>query len=100
METVIGIIAFIVTLVGVLAALGYTGYLYQLQRVAQQRAGGEAAIARVRKRMPVSLGASGAAILGLLLTMGGIPLDVVGIILGGGAGLFAAGQLKQANKQL
>jgi hypothetical protein len=99
-ETVIGVIAFFVTLVGLLATLGYTGYLWQLDRVAQKRPGGDATIVRVKKRMPVALGATGVAALGLLLTLGGIAPDIIGIILAGGAGSFSVKQLGQANKSL
>lgn len=100
MESVIGVIAFFVTLVGLLATLGYTGYLWQLDRVAQKRAGGDATQVRIKKRMPVALGATGVAVLGMLLTLGGITPDIIGIILAGGAGTFSAKQLGQANKQL
>ncbi|MDQ6657622.1 MAG: hypothetical protein M3Z00_05245 [Actinomycetota bacterium] len=100
MGTVIGVIAFFVTLVGLLATLGYTGFLWQLDRVAAKRAGGAATQVRVKKRMPVALGATGAAVLGMLLTFGGITPDIIGIILAGGAGVFSSKELRQANKQL
>ncbi len=98
---VIGIIAFLVTLVGLLATLGYTGFLWQLDRVAQRRAGGDATQVLVKKRMPVALGSTGVGALGFLIALGsGLGADVIGIILAGGAGLFAVGQLGQANKKL
>lgn len=95
-----GFIWTVIAIVGLLATLGYTGYLWQLDRVAQQRAGGEATRVRVKKRMPVALGSTGVALLGTLLTNGSLGMDIVGIILAGGAGLYSAGQLKQANRQL
>lgn len=100
MGTAIGVIAFFVALVGVLAALGYSGYLWQLDRVAQQRAGGDTTRALVRKRMPVALGSTGVAAVGWLFTLGGVAPDIIGIILAGGAGLYSLGQLGQANKKL
>jgi len=100
-KIVIGIIAFLVTLAGLLATLGYTGFLWQLDRVAQRRAGGDATRVLVKKRMPVAAGAAGVGALGFLIALGsGLGADVIGIILAGGAGLFAAGQLGKANKQL
>lgn len=35
---------------------------------------------------------------GFLLTLGGIPLDIGGIILAGGAGMYASKELGRANK--
>ncbi len=100
-KIVIGIIAFLVTLAGLLATLGYTGFLWQLDRVAQRRAGGDATRVLVKKRMPVAAGAAGVGALGFLIALGsGFGADVIGILLAGGAGLFAAGQLGKANKQL
>lgn len=50
--------------------------------------------------MPVAFGTTGAPALGFLLTLGGIPLDIGGIILAGGAGMYASKELGRANKQL
>lgn len=95
-----GFIFTVIALLGLLATLGYTGYLFQLDRVAQKRAGGEVARSRVKKRMPVALGSTGAAVLGLILTSGGIAPDIIGIILAGGAGAYSVKELGDANKQL
>lgn len=91
----------IIAVVGLLATLGYTAYLWQLDRVAQKRAGGDEVRNRVKKRMPVALISSGAALVGLIMTSGdSTTADVIGMILAGGAGAFSLGQLGQANKQL
>lgn len=95
-----GFLFTIIALVGLLAALGYTGYLYQFDRVARTRAGGEVVRERVRRRMPAALGSTAAAVLGLALTSGSLVADVIGIILAGGAGVWSAGQIGRANKQL
>lgn len=95
-----GIIFTVIALIGLLATLGYTGYLWQLDRVAKGRAGGDAVAVRVKKRMPVALGSTAAAVLGLILTAGGITPDIIGIILAGGAGAYSVKELGQANKQL
>lgn len=96
-----GIIALLITLVGLLATLGYTGYLWQLDKVAQRRPGGAATTARIKKRMPVALGATGVGALGFLIALAtGITPDIIGIILAGGAGVFSVKQLGQANKNL
>lgn len=95
-----GVIFTLIALVGLLATLGYTGYLFQLDRVAKGRAGGDATSVRVKKRMPVALGSTAAAVVGLILTGGGIAPDIIGIILAGGAGAYSVKELGQANKQL
>lgn len=96
-----GFIFTLIALVGLLAALGYSGFLWQFDKVAQKRAGGELARQRIKKRMPLALGSSAAAALGLIITAAsGTGGDIIGIILAGGAGVWSASQIGQANKQL
>ena len=95
-----GFIFTLIALVGLLAALGYSGFLWQFDKVAQRRAGGEIARQRIKKRMPLALGSTAVAVLGLILTSGSGFGDVLGIILAGGAGVWSATQIGQANKQL
>jgi hypothetical protein len=91
MGTVFSIVAALVALVGLLAALGHVGYLAMLSNAAKKRgmAGGTTAD-YVNSRWKVAGGTAGVALLALLLTTAdSVPVDVIGLLLGGGAGLAA-----------
>ncbi len=100
MGTVIDLIATIVAVLGLLGALGYGGYLLMLQSVAQKRPGTSHLAADARKRLPAAGGLVLGALVAWLLTSGGIPLDVVGLLLGGGIGLVSVNQLQAARRRL
>jgi hypothetical protein len=100
MGAVIGLVAFVVALVGLLAALGHVGYLAMLNSAARKRgASGAYAVDYVSGRWKVAGITTGAAALALLLTSGGIAPDILGILLGGGAGIVAKNQLDSTRKQ-
>lgn len=86
MGPVIGLVAFLVTLVAFLAAAGHAGYLAMISTAAKKRAGGQPAMRFVRKRVPVAGVSVAVTLLALLIQMGGIGPDVFAILLGGGGG--------------
>ncbi|PVZ07923.1 hypothetical protein [Actinomycetospora cinnamomea] len=100
MGTVIDLIATIVTVLGLLAALGYGGYLLMISSVASKRPGASHLAADARGRVPAAGGLALGALVALLLTNGGIPLDVIGLLVGGGVGLVSVNQLQGARKRL
>ena len=75
MGTVIDLVATIVAIVGLLAAVGYGGYLFMLQSVAGKRPGASHLAADARGRLPLAGGLVLVTLVGLLLTGGGVPLD-------------------------
>lgn len=91
MGTVFGIVAVIVALVGLLAALGHVGYLAMLNNAAKKRGlSGGTTVDYVNSRWKVAGGTAGVALLGLLMTTSSsVPIDLIGLVLGGGAGLYA-----------
>jgi hypothetical protein len=91
MGAVIGIVATVVALVGLLVALGHVGYLAMLNNAAKRRGlAGGSTTDYVKGRWGVAGGTTAVAALGLLLTTGtSVPLDVIGMVLGGGGGLAA-----------
>jgi hypothetical protein len=94
MEFAIGIIAFVVTVVGLIAALGHVGYLAMLNSAARKRgASGAYAVDYVGGRWKVAGITAGAAALALLISTGGVGPDILAILLGGGAGAAAKLQL-------
>lgn len=96
MGAVVGLVAFLVALAGLLVALGHVGYLAMLNSAATKRGvAGGATADYVAGRWKVAGGTAAAAALGLLLTSGALPLDVLGLLLGGGAGVVAKGALDQ-----
>lgn len=100
MGTVIDLIATIVAILGLLAAVGYGGYLLMLRSVATKRPGASHLAADARKRLPAAGGLTVGALLALLLTNGGVTPDVIGLLLGGGIGLASVNQLQGARKRL
>jgi hypothetical protein len=91
MGAVFGIVAAVIALVGLVVALGHVGYLALLGNAAKKRglSGGTTAD-YVNSRWKVAGGAAGVALLGLLLTgADSVPVDLIGLLLGGGAGIYA-----------
>ena len=100
MGDLIGIVAFVVALVGLLAALGHVGYLAMLNNAARKRGvSGGATADYVSGRWKVAGGTVGVALIGLLFTNGGVGPDIIGLILGGGAGIAAQQSLGTTRKQ-
>jgi hypothetical protein len=100
MESVIGLVAFLVALAGLLAALGHVGYLAMLNNAARKRGvSGGTTIDYVSGRWKIAGGTAGVALIGLLFTTGGIGPDIIGLLLGGGAGIAAQQALGTTRKQ-
>jgi hypothetical protein len=91
MGAVFGIVAAVVALVGLLAALGHVGYLAMLNNAAKKRGlSGGTTTDYVNSRWKDAGGTAGVALLALLLTSAdSVPVDIIGLLLGGGAGLYA-----------
>jgi hypothetical protein len=100
MGPVFDLIATIVAILGLLAAVGYGGYLLMLRSVARKRPGAGHLAADARKRLPAAGGLTLGALVALLLTNGGVTADVLGLLLGGGIGLFSVNQLQAARRRL
>jgi hypothetical protein len=95
MGAVVGIVAGLIALLGLLVALAHAGTLVMLKKTAAAKGdAGERARQYVQTRWKAAGVSAGVALLGLLLTTGeGLPLDVVGMLLaigGGAAGLNGA----------
>jgi hypothetical protein len=91
MGAVFGIVAAVIALVGLLVAAGHVGYLALLGNAAKRKglSGGTTAD-YVNSRWKVAGGTAGVALLGLLLTgADSVPIDLIGLLLGGGAGIYA-----------
>jgi len=100
MGAVFGVVATVIALVGLLAALGHAGYLAMINQAARKRgASGGAAADYVSGRWKVAGVTTLAALLGLLLTSGGFTPDVLGLLLGGGAGIAAKKSLDTTRTQ-
>jgi hypothetical protein len=91
MGEVFGIVAAVIALVGLVVALGHVGYLAMLGNAAKKRGlSGGTTTDYVNGRWKVAGGAAGVALLGLLLTgADSVPVDLLGLLLGGGAGVYA-----------
>ena len=91
MGEVFGIVAAVVALVGLLVALGHVGYLAMLNNAARKRGiSGGTTTDYVNSRWKVAGGTAGLALLGLLLTSAdSMTVDLLGLLIGGGAGLYA-----------
>ncbi|MEJ2888180.1 hypothetical protein [Actinomycetospora aeridis] len=101
MGTVIDLIATIVTVLSLLAAVGYGGYLFMISSVASKRPGASHLATDARKRLPAAGGLALGALVALLLVLGdSTAMDVVGLLVGGGVGLAATSQLQSARKRL
>jgi hypothetical protein len=100
MGAVFGVVAAVIALVGVLAALGHVGYLAMLNNAAKKRgASGASTTDYVNGRWKVAGGTALVALLGLLLTSGGVTPDILGLLLGGGAGIAAKKALDSTRSQ-
>ena len=99
---VVGIVAGLIALLGLLVALGNAGYLAMLNSAARKRGlSGERATHFVKEHSRTAAVTTGVAALGLLLTLGGsVPMDVVGAVLGAGGGLMAKRALDGTRAQL
>lgn len=99
MGFVLTVVAFVVALVGFVAALGHDGYLAMLGSAAKKRAGGEPIAQYVQSRLPVAAGTTVGGLLALAFSMGGGFMDVLAIILGAGSGLIATNALKATKER-
>ena len=101
MGTVFGIVAAVIALIGLLVALGHVGYLAMLNSAARKRGiSGGATSDYVSGRWKVAGGTAAIALLGVLLTRAdSIPVDVIGLLVGGGAGVAAKNALDSTRKQ-
>lgn len=95
MEFVLGLVATLVVIVGLLAALGHGAYLAMLETAASKRAGGDPVSKYVRGRWPVAGVTTGAGLLALLLSMGGPFADTLAIIVAAGTTVASAKALEQ-----
>lgn len=91
MGPVVNVVAVLIALAGLIAALGHVGYLALLNNAARKRGlSGGSTNDYVNGRWKVAGGTAAVALLALLLTSAdAIPVDVIGLLLGGGAGLAA-----------
>ena len=91
MGAVVGIVAGLIALLGLLVALGNAGYLAMLNSAARKRGlSGDSTATFVKQRRGVAIGTTAVAALGLLLTLGGsVPVDVLGAVLAAGGGVAA-----------
>jgi hypothetical protein len=101
MGTVFGIVATVIALLGLLVALGHVGYLVMLNGAARKRGlSGGATADYVSGRWKVAGGTAAIALLGVLLTNSAtVPVDVIGLLVGGGAGVAAKGALDATRRQ-
>jgi hypothetical protein len=100
MGATLGVLAFLVALVGLLVTLGNAGYLALLSSAARRRGiTGESTLDYVRARRAAAGGLAALALLGLLLTAGGVVPDVLGLLLGGTAGVAGYRQLTATRRR-
>jgi hypothetical protein len=102
MGIVIGLIAGIIAIVGVLAALAHDGYLAMLGTAAKNKGAAGSPIAQyVRGRWTVAGVTTVVALLGLLITTGdNVAADIIGALIAGGSGLAATSALQSSRKRL
>jgi hypothetical protein len=102
MGAVVGIVAGLIALLGLLVALGNAGYLAMLGSAARKRGlAGERTAVLVKEHSRTAAVTTGVALLGLLFTLGGsVPIDVLGAVLSAGGGLAAKKALDGTRTQL
>jgi hypothetical protein len=102
MGAVVGIVAGLIALLGLLVALGNAGYLAMLNSAARKKGlAGERTALFVKEHSKAAAVTTGVAALGLLLTLGGsVPVDVLGAVLGAGGGLMAKRALDGTRSEL
>jgi hypothetical protein len=102
MGAVVGIVAGLIALLGLLVALGNAGYLAMLNSAAAKKGlAGERTTRFVKEHSRTAAVTTGVTALGLLLTLGGsVPVDVVGALLGVGGGLAAKRALDSTRAEL
>lgn len=99
MEWILGLVALVVAIVGLVAALGHGGYLYMLGSAAHKRAGGEPIAQYVRSRWPMAGAGIGAGVIGMLLTMGGTVPDILAILVGAGTAVTSNKALQDTRQR-
>jgi hypothetical protein len=99
---VIGLIAGLIAIAGVLATLAHDGYLTMLGSAAKSKGASGAPVAQyVRSRWTLAGVTTIIALVGLLITAGGaLSGDIIGALIAGGAGLAAANSLQGTRRQL
>lgn len=101
MSAVVGIVAVVIAVLGLVVAAANLGYLAILGNAARKRGiSGEPIATYVRGRMPLAGGAAAAGLIALLLTSGDLVPDVLGLVLGAGSALVAKNSLDSTRARL
>jgi len=98
---VIELVAVVIAWIGLIVALGHMGYLAMLNNAAKKRGlSGGATGDYVGRRWKTAGITAGVALLGLLVTNAdSVPIDVIGALVAGGAGVAAKTALDGTRKQ-
>lgn len=100
MGTAFGVVALLVALAGLLVTLGNAGYLAMLSSATRGKgmSGGPTADYVRDRRKPAGILLL-VALIGLAFTSGGVVPDLIGLVLGAGAGLGASRALGSTRKR-